>query len=141
MVTVTHTVTTHSQEETEALGERLGAAIEPGAVVLLRGDLGAGKTTFVRGLARGLGVDPAEVTSPTFVLINEYRGRLTLHHVDLYRIEGAAVDDLGLEELADDGGAVVIEWAERLPRPVPGAVRISITDEGESSREIRIERD
>ena len=134
----TETITTRSEAETEALGERLGAALQPGSVLLLRGDLGAGKTTLVRGLARGLGIDPGEVSSPTFVLINEYRGRLTLHHVDLYRLEGAAVDDLGLDELTDGGGAVVIEWAERLPRPVDGAVHIAIADAGENARTITV---
>ena len=133
------TVVTRSQEETEGLGERLGTTLGPGATLLLVGDLGAGKTTLVRGIAKGLGVDPDEVSSPTFVLINEYRGRLTLHHVDLYRIEGAAVDDLGLEELAGSGGVVVIEWADRLPRPFPGAIRITIADKGETVREIVVE--
>ena len=133
------TVTTHSAEETEALGERLGAGLGPGAVLLLDGDLGAGKTTLVRGLARGLGIDPQEVSSPTFVLINEYRGRITLHHVDLYRLEGAAVDDLGLDDLGDGEGVVVIEWAERLPRPIPGATAVKIADQGGDVREITID--
>jgi tRNA threonylcarbamoyladenosine biosynthesis protein TsaE len=134
------TVITHSAEQTEALGERLGARLEAGAIVLLHGDLGAGKTTLVRGLARGLGVAAADVSSPSFVLINEYQGRLTLHHVDLYRIEGAAVDDLGLEDLGDGAGVVVIEWAERLPRPIPGAVQVTIADKGGDAREIAIAR-
>ena len=133
------TVVTRSQEETEALGARLGATLGAGDTLLLVGDLGAGKTTLVRGIARGLGIDPEEVSSPTFVLINEYRGRLTLHHVDLYRLEGAAVDDLGLEELSAGGGVVVIEWAERLTRPVPNAIRIRIADQGDTVREIGIE--
>lgn len=133
------TVVTRSQEETEALGTRLGATLGEGDTLLLVGDLGAGKTTLVRGIARGLGIDPEEVSSPTFVLINEYRGRLTLHHVDLYRLEGAAVDDLGLEELSGSGGVVVIEWAERLTRPIADAIRIRIADKGDTVREIVIE--
>jgi tRNA threonylcarbamoyladenosine biosynthesis protein TsaE len=133
-------ITTHSELETTAYGERLGAALRPGSTLLLFGDLGAGKTTLVRGIAKGVGVDPDEVSSPTFVLINEYRGRLTLHHVDLYRIEGAAVDDLGLEELSESGGVVVIEWADRLPRPPAGATRITIADKGDNVREILVEQ-
>ena len=133
------TAITRSEAETEALGDRLGAALEPGSVLLLHGDLGAGKTTLVRGIARGLGIDPREVSSPTFVLVNEYRGRLTLHHVDLYRLEGDAVDDLGVDQLGEGQDAIVIEWAERLPRPIPGAVRIAIADRGGDTREITIE--
>jgi tRNA threonylcarbamoyladenosine biosynthesis protein TsaE len=131
--------TTQSEAETVDLGERLGASLQPGSALLLYGDLGAGKTTFVRGLAKGLGIDPDEVTSPTFVLIQQYQGRLTLYHVDLYRIEAAAVDDLGLEELAENSAVVVIEWAERLPRPFPGATRLTIADKGGNVREILLE--
>ena len=102
-----------------------------GAVVLLYGELGAGKTAFVRGLAEGLGADPTEVSSPTFTLIQEYAGRLPLYHVDLYRLERAEVDDLGLDELEAGAGVVAIEWADRLPRPVEGAVTVRIEGEGE----------
>jgi tRNA threonylcarbamoyladenosine biosynthesis protein TsaE len=132
-------ITTRSELETTNLGESLGRSLEPGSTLLLVGDLGAGKTTLVRGIAKGLGVDPDEVSSPTFVLINEYRGRVTLHHVDLYRIDGAAIDDLGLEELSASGGVVVIEWADRLPRLFAGAVRITIADKGDTVREIVVE--
>jgi tRNA threonylcarbamoyladenosine biosynthesis protein TsaE len=131
-------ITTRSELETTAFGERLGTTLTAGSTLLLVGDLGAGKTTLVRGIAKGLGVDPDEVSSPTFVLINEYRGRLTLHHVDLYRIDGAAVDDLGLEELSASG-VVVIEWADRLPRPPVGATRITMTDKGDNIREILVD--
>jgi tRNA threonylcarbamoyladenosine biosynthesis protein TsaE len=107
--------------------------------VLLHGDLGAGKTAFVRGLAAGLGVDPGEVTSPTFTLVQEYRGRFTLYHVDLYRLDHTAeLDDLGLDELWSEGGVVAVEWAEKLPRPPTGAVRVSITDTGGDSRRITV---
>ena len=103
--------------------------------MLLSGDLGAGKTAFVRGLAEGLGVPRDEVSSPTFTLIQEYRGgRLTLFHVDLYRIEDPReFDELGLDEIAEDG-VLAIEWAERLPQPPPDAMRISIEHAGESQR-------
>ena len=138
-MTTPYVVTTRSELETTTLGEKLGRSLEPGSILLLVGDLGAGKTTLVRGIAKGLGVDPDEVSSPTFVLINEYRGRVTLHHVDLYRIDGAAIDDLGLEELSASGGVVVIEWADRLLRPLAGAVRITIADKGETVREIVVE--
>ena len=104
---------TSSEAETAAAGARLAESLQPGDVVLLYGELGAGKTAFTRGLAEGLGVQADEVSSPTFTLIQEYRGRLTLYHVDLYRLAEQEVDDLGLEELVLGDGVVVIEWAER----------------------------
>jgi tRNA threonylcarbamoyladenosine biosynthesis protein TsaE len=106
---------TQSDSETAAVGRELAATLCAGDVVLLYGDLGAGKTAFVKGLAEGLGVSRDEVSSPTFTLVQEYRGgRLTLFHVDLYRIEDAReIDDLGLDELAE-GGVLAIEWAEKL---------------------------
>ena len=133
-------VTTNSELETFALGGRVGAAITPGTFLLLHGDLGAGKTAFVRGVAAGLGGDPAEVSSPTFVLIQHYKGRTPLVHVDLYRLESAAaVDDLGWEELAS-GAVVAVEWAERLPRTLDGSVLVRIEDLGANQRRITIER-
>jgi tRNA threonylcarbamoyladenosine biosynthesis protein TsaE len=138
-VTPRQLVTTRSELETTAFGERLGRTLQPGSTLLLVGDLGAGKTALVRGIAKGVGLDPDEVSSPTFVLVNEYRGRLTLHHADLYRVEGAAVDDLGLEELSAGGGVLVIEWADRMPRPFADAVRITITNKGDNVREILVE--
>jgi tRNA threonylcarbamoyladenosine biosynthesis protein TsaE len=130
-----------SEAETAAVAERLARRLRAGSVVLLVGDLGAGKTGFVRGLAAGLGLDPEDVSSPTFTLVQEYRadGGLTLSHVDLYRLEGAEVDDLGLDELSAGGGVVAIEWAEKLETPIPGAVRVSIADLGGDAREIRID--
>ena len=109
------TVLTRSEDETEALARRLGAAAEPGDVIMLVGELGAGKTAFVRGLAAGLGVAPGEVASPTFTMAAEYRGRLRLHHVDLYRLDPGAVDVLSLREYAYGDGVTAIEWADRLP--------------------------
>jgi tRNA threonylcarbamoyladenosine biosynthesis protein TsaE len=110
------TVTTQSEDDTAALGRELAATLSAGDVLLLYGDLGAGKTAFVRGLAEGLGVDRSEVSSPTFTLIQEYRGgRLTLFHVDLYRIDDPReFDELGLDEIAEEG-VLTIEWAEKLP--------------------------
>ena len=133
-------VTTNSERETFALGENVAATLEPGTFVLLQGDLGAGKTAFVRGMAAGLGGSPDDVSSPTFVIIQHYKGRTPLVHVDLYRLDSAAaVDDLGLEELAS-GAVVAIEWAERLPRPIDGSVTVRIADSGNDSRRITIER-
>ncbi len=130
-------VVTQSEAETIALGRSVGETLRPGSVVLLSGDLGAGKTAFVRGLAAGVGVPEEEVSSPTFTLIQEYRGRVTLHHVDLYRIAKGESDDLGLEELAESA-AVAIEWAEKLPRPVPGAIRVQMEDLGGDERLVTI---
>jgi tRNA threonylcarbamoyladenosine biosynthesis protein TsaE len=133
------TFTTHSERDTFALGETVAAALQPGTFVMLHGDLGAGKTVFVRGLAAGLGANPDEVSSPTFVLIQHYKGRTPLVHVDLYRLEtGAAIDDLGLEELAS-GAVVAIEWAGRLPRKITGSVTVRIEDLGSDQRRITIE--
>jgi tRNA threonylcarbamoyladenosine biosynthesis protein TsaE len=108
--------TTHTEEETSSLGRKLAATLQAGDVVLLYGDLGAGKTAFTKGLAEGLGVSRDEVSSPTFTLIQEYRGgRLPLFHVDLYRLnDPREIEDLGLDEIAADG-VIAIEWAEKLP--------------------------
>lgn len=104
---------TESAAETEAEGERLGAELEPGDLLLLAGPMGAGKTTFVRGLARGAGSE-APVASPTFQLVRVYPGRVQLAHIDLYRVKAAAeLTDLGLEELLDQG-AMVVEWGDRM---------------------------
>jgi tRNA threonylcarbamoyladenosine biosynthesis protein TsaE len=134
------TVTTQSEDDTAALGRELAATLSAGDALLLYGDLGAGKTAFVRGLAEGLGVDRGEVSSPTFTLIQEYRGgRLPLFHVDLYRIEDPReFDELGLDEIAEDG-VLAIEWADKFPRPPANAVRVSIAHAGESQRQITIE--
>ena len=104
---------TTSPEETERLGETLAPSLREGDVVALRGRLGAGKTRFVAGLARGL-APGARVRSPTFTLVNEYPGRITLVHLDLYRVEPADVEALGLDDYLE-GGALVVEWGEKLP--------------------------
>jgi tRNA threonylcarbamoyladenosine biosynthesis protein TsaE len=129
-------VITRSEAETSAEGERFAAGLRAGDVVLLHGDLGAGKTAFVRGLARGLGAPPDEVSSPTFTIIQEYRGRLTLYHVDLYRLAPVEVDDLGLDEISEGQGVVAIEWAERwrAAPPLARVVRLSFVEDGDGRR-------
>ncbi len=131
----------HGEAETAELARAIGAACRGGEVLLLTGELGAGKTAFVRGLASGLGADPDEVASPTFVLLTAYPGRLTLHHADLYRLRGDGDErELGLEELPGPQGVLAVEWAERLrDRPWPGARRVSLHHAGEDERLIRIE--
>ena len=132
---------TASEEETVGAGEQLGASLRPGDVVLLTGQLGAGKTAFVRGLARGVGAVPDDVSSPTFTLIQEYSGgRATLHHVDLYRLQAVEVADLGLDELVSGGDIVAIEWAERWDERPDDAIEVRIEDTGEDRRQIRIKR-
>ncbi|HEY7792207.1 MAG TPA: tRNA (adenosine(37)-N6)-threonylcarbamoyltransferase complex ATPase subunit type 1 TsaE [Vicinamibacterales bacterium] len=131
---------THNESETRAAGRRLAATLSPGATIALVGNLGAGKTVFVKGVAEGLGLDADEVSSPTFTLIQEYRGPRTLQHVDLYRISSREADDLGLDELNADGAVVAIEWAEKLPREAPDAITIQIEDLGGTERRITIER-
>ena len=133
------TVVTNSEQETFALAEELAHRLKPGAFVLLHGDLGTGKTVFVRGLAAGLGIDPTGVTSPTFVLIQHYKGPIPLVHADLYRLDRAVdVEDLGLEEIGN-GGVVAVEWAERLPRVPAGSVFVTIEDAGGDRRKITID--
>ncbi len=129
---------TDSEEETAAAGERLAARVQPGQVVLLHGDLGAGKTAFVRGLARGLGAPADDVSSPTFTIIQEYRGRIPLYHVDLYRLQPAEVEELGLDEIVDSGGVVAIEWATRWRDPPGGAWVVRIDHDREDRRRISI---
>jgi tRNA threonylcarbamoyladenosine biosynthesis protein TsaE len=130
--------TTTSSSQTEEAGRRLGERLRSGDVVLLTGELGAGKTTFVRGVARGT-ESPAPVASPTFQLVRIYPGRVQLAHVDLYRIENnAELSDLGLDELVDQG-AVVVEWGERID--IPEAALIDIENLGEDRRVVRTKRD
>lgn len=133
-------VLTTSEEETGSSGERLAQSLRPGDVVLLYGDLGAGKTAFVRGLARGLGAAGDDVSSPTFTLIQEYAGRVTLYHVDLYRLESREVDDLGLDDLVLGDGVVAIEWAERWVGRPDDVIEVRIDDAGGDRRRIRVTR-
>ena len=128
-----------SEADTIDIAKRLASALEGGAVVLLFGDLGAGKTTFVRGIVQAAGGSADDVSSPTFTLVQPYAGRLTVQHVDLYRLAPSDVDDLGLTELLTPSSIVVIEWADRLPRPPEDAIRVWIDDRGGDERGIRIE--
>ena len=131
---------TNSPEETEKVGAALGKILAPGAVLAYRGDLGAGKTAFTRGLARGLGITE-RVTSPTFTIVNEYdSGRLPLFHFDMYRL--ASSDDLwdiGWEDYLDRGGVCAVEWSENVDDAMENAVYITIHKTGEASRRIEIE--
>jgi tRNA threonylcarbamoyladenosine biosynthesis protein TsaE len=132
-------VETHSEAETQRLGREFATSLAPCSVILLSGELGAGKTAFVRGMAEGLGVPPSEVTSPTFTIIQEYRGgRLCVYHVDLYRLTPVEVDDLGLDDLVAEGGVTAIEWPERLPRPIEHAIRVDLRHVDDSIRSITI---
>ncbi len=131
---------TASEAETQAVASELAATLKPGDVLLLSGDLGAGKTTFVKGLAAGLGIDPNEVSSPTFTLLHEYRGgRLTLYHADLYRLDKTATDDLGLEETGVRDGVLAIEWPDRLSHDISDAKLIRLEIVNDASRRITIE--
>ena len=132
-------MTTDSEAATSAAGERFAARLKPGDVVLLYGDLGAGKTAFVRGLAKGLGASADDVSSPTFTLIQEYRGRVPLQHVDLYRLRPAEVEGLGLDELTSGAGVVAIEWAERWTDAPLDSWVVRMRHEEEDRRQIEIE--
>ena len=137
---VAETVVSRSPEETRAIGARLGARLGSGAVVGCIGELGAGKTCFLQGLAAGLGVT-SEVTSPTFVLVNLYRGRLPVYHLDAYRTESLSeVLDLGVEEMFHGDGVTIIEWADKLLPLLPAdAVIVRISGLGDEPREIVVE--
>ena len=139
MQTFSCTVVTHAPQETAALAERLGAAAETGTVLCLVGDLGAGKTLFTQGFARGLGVTE-EVTSPTFALMNQYCGRLPVTHFDLYRLEREEeLDEIGFYEFAEpSGGVVLIEWADKFPDVLPKPhIRLEI-ERGDTEDERRL---
>ena len=117
---------TDSAEQTEALGQKLGATLTPGSVVAFRGGLGMGKTAFTRGLARGLGC-MGRVTSPTFTIVNEYRGKIPLFHFDMYRLSSSdALFDIGWEDYLDRGGVCAVEWSENVEEALSGAIRITI---------------
>ena len=126
----------HNEQETEALGQRLAAALSPGAVVAYRGGLGMGKTAFTRGLAKGLGYS-GRVTSPTFTIVNGYEGgRLPLFHFDMYRLEDDdALFDIGWEDYLDRGGICAVEWSEQVARAMPAdTVYVTIARRPEDDR-------
>ena len=133
-------ILTNSPEETERVGAALGKILEPGSILAYRGDLGAGKTAFTRGLARGLGYTEP-VTSPTYTIVNEYLGgRLPLFHFDMYRL--ASSDDLwdiGWEDYLERGGVCAVEWSENVDDAMENAVYVTIHKTGEESRRIEIE--
>lgn len=132
---------TQSEAETTEVAAGLAARFRGGEVVLLSGELGSGKTAFVRGLVRGLGGSADEVSSPTFVLLTSYPARLVLHHADLYRLRGDGdEDELGLEELPGPKGVLAVEWAERL-RQAPWAhvFRVSLEHAGEDQRRVTVQ--
>ena len=130
----------HSAEETHKLGLQLAQVIPIPGVVLLRGALGTGKTTLTRGIAAGLGVEDAYVvSSPSFTLVNIYRGRCTIYHVDLYRLSGDRdLYSAGLDDFLGKEGATIVEWGERLTFPVKAAVTVEIEDAGNDKRILRI---
>ena len=131
---------THSPEETEALGEALGKVLTPGTVLAYEGDLGAGKTAFTRGIARGLGInDP--VTSPTYTIVNEYLGgRLPLFHFDMYRLRSADdLWDIGWEDYLDRNGVCAVEWSETVNEALTDPIRVRIEKTGDDTRKISIE--
>ena len=128
---------THSEGETAAVGRAFGRHLRPGAVVLLNGPLGAGKTAFARGLAEGLGCDGEDVSSPTFTIVQEYRGKIRLQHVDLYRLTPEEVDDLALEDLMDDS-VMAVEWPDRWRRTPADARVVTLELAGDSRRKITI---
>jgi tRNA threonylcarbamoyladenosine biosynthesis protein TsaE len=133
--------TTHSPEETLALGRCIGEQLAGGEIFLLRGDLGAGKTVLVKGLASGLGIEPDDVTSPSFTLVNAHEGRWRLYHIDLYRLDFGSQENLGLPEIFADGNAVTaIEWAERLNVVPAGAIDIAMSYVSDCERGIRIKK-
>ena len=132
-------IETESEKETEALGEHLASCLAPGDLLALHGELGAGKTCLVRGIARGLGVDEGSVASPSFTLINEYEGRLPLVHLDGYRLDSAeAFEELGLEDYFEGEGVLVIEWAEKVPDLPEERIDIAIQWLDENRRDFRI---
>jgi tRNA threonylcarbamoyladenosine biosynthesis protein TsaE len=135
------TVYTLSEQETFELGESVGRALSSGELLLLEGELGLGKTVIARGIAAGLGIAPEDVSSPSFTLVQEYRGgRLPMFHVDLYRLRDPdEIGTLGLEELLEGDAVVVIEWADKLPAHLREAgISIRFHDMGEDSRRIEV---
>ena len=131
---------THSPAETEAVGEALAKTLRPGTVLAFRGDLGAGKTAFTRGLGRGLGCTE-RVTSPTYTIVNEYTsGRLPLFHFDMYRLRSSEnLFDIGWEDYLERGGVCAVEWSENVADALDGAIWITIEKTGDDSRKITIE--
>lgn len=133
-------ITTHSADETQALGQKLASRLAPGDVIAYFGDLGAGKTAFTRGLAQGLGItDP--VTSPTYTIVNEYlSGRIPLFHFDMYRLSSSdELFDIGWEDYLQRGGVCAVEWSENVADAMQGAISVRIGRDSDEQRTIIIE--
>ena len=137
------TTLTVGAQETRALGRRLGELARPGLVVLLSGDLGAGKTCFAQGVADGLGTPAGTpVTSPSYTLLNIHHGRLPLYHFDLYRLSAVAdLEELGYDEVAEGDGITLVEWADRLSVSLPASLRVELRHLDTSRRELRFQAD
>ena len=134
-------IVSNSERDTELAGERFGASVPDGAVVAMYGELGSGKTAFVRGMARGMGID-CRVSSPTFTIVNEYLGARELIHFDMYRLASAdELWDIGWEDYLDRGGLCVVEWSERVSGALEAPVTVTIekSPHGENQRKITIE--
>jgi len=128
-----------SPEETKEIGFRLGRTLKPGDVVCLYGEFGSGKTIMVKGIAESLGINERDITSASFVIIAEYPGRVPFYHIDLYRIEGENIGELGLREYLGGDGIAAIEWAEKAESEAPeGAIKINLKITGEKEREIEL---
>lgn len=128
----------HTLEETATLGERLGSLLTQGSILTLRGDLGAGKTTFTKSIGKALGVKKV-INSPTFTILKTYEGRMPLYHIDAYRLEGIS-QDLGFEEIFDDDGCCVVEWSDFIDEQLPkDRLAITITWIDETTREFLFE--
>ena len=134
-------VSTSSRDETEVVGWQIGRAARPNDVIALWGELGSGKTTLVRGIARGLGIDEREVTSPTFVIMHEHEGgRIPLVHIDLYRLAPGDTPSTGWEEALSSGGLSAIEWPDRVERWLPrDRLDVKLTHQGEDRRHLQFE--
>ncbi len=135
-------IRTQSPQETQSLGVKIGQKLNPGDVIALIGDLGTGKTCLTQGITRGVGIAPDEVvSSPSYILINEYNGNIPIYHIDLYRIETAAeIAELGLGEYVDGNGICIIEWADRMDDTLPdNCIKIHMTWIDENTRSITIE--
>ena len=130
---------THSPEETEQVGQKLAGVLKPGTVIAFEGDLGAGKTAFTRGLAKGLGCTE-QVTSPTYTIVNEYlSGKMPLFHFDMYRLRCADdLFDIGWEDYLERGGICAVEWSENVAQAMVGAIRVQIDKTGEDTRRITV---
>ena len=133
------TVITNHESETMLEGEKLGKTLSPGMVVALSGGLGAGKTAYIRGLARGLGIDMS-VSSPTFTIVNEYPGKIPLFHFDMYRLETEGeLFDIGWDDYLERGGVCAVEWSEKVPGAFPlGTIAVKIENLGNDSRKLSI---